>query len=334
MISHYGIHSRGQIRALQDLLLKKNTVQSSKFDPLLSTESLGKNFSGYIFEKDSKKLLVLIDTDDGSGGTPSDCKIVWPKFGEAVLKYRPDDYIIFKQNVSLDPECNQFYPFKEDVYPIGVFSSSIDKVLRMREKFQGIEKDIDVFYAGGLSTVHKPWVWPKNRDPKMHWSSAGARGYMKLKEIKDRRKDLNIQAFDGDIPQEKFFEMIMRSKICMDFPVIGKTGIKFHEFLLLGSCVLSLTQQLTPWPCEENVHYFSLGDDYDFATMEEKIDFLLAHPEKRKEITSSVLSIRDDLYLESILHKMQSIIDKKFNSMSGCNISYWYDEVIPGLPPR
>lgn len=325
MITYFGLNTREQIQNFQEMLLKSNITQKSVLDKKMSNDFLGRNFSCFVYEKNDKKLLVLIDTDDGSGGTPSDCKIVWPTFNEILTTYKPHDYLILKQQVNRDPDCNQFYPFKTDVHSIGMFATNPAKIFNISThlKNKNLEKDIDVFFAGGLSLQHcRPYAWPKNRDIKTWWVGTGIRGYSKIKEIKEKRKDLNIQIFDGDLPQDKFFEMIHRSKICLDFPCVGKSSMKFYEYMVFESCVLSLKQQETPWSCVEDVHYSSMGDDYDFSCMENKIDFLLNNPNVRKNIENNVASIKNELTLEFIVKKAQSIIDAKIENIQTFSIEY------------
>lgn len=325
MITFLGLNSREHLFNFQNLLLNRNVSKDFKLDQRMFTQNLGKNLSAFIYEKNEKKLLVLLDADDGSGGTPYDCKMSWPVFNDILRHYRPHDYMILKQHVNTDPECNQFYPFKEDVYPIGMFARDPAKIFEASSFYteKNMKKEIDVFFAGGMFfSNYRPIAWPKNRDFKRWWAGVGIRGYKKIKEIKEKRKDLNIQIFDENLPQDKFFEMIHQSKICLDFPGVGKSCEKFFEYLIFGSCVISLTQQKMCWPCEENVHYCSLGDDYDYDTLEQKIDYLLENPKVRQDIEKNLFSIREDLKLESLVKKAESFINSKFESINSCVISY------------
>lgn len=324
MITHYGVNSRTQIQNFQKLLLSKNLSTNAFLDKRMCNDSLGRNFSCFVYEKANKKLLVLIDTDDGSGGTPYDCKISWPVFNEILQAYKPHDYIILKQQVNRDEDCSQFYPFRQDVYSIGMFNPDPSKIFRISDyhKEKNLEKDVDVFFAGGFTFLNfKPHSWPKNRDFRKWWCGAGTRGYLKLKELKEKRKDLNIQIFDNDLPQDKFFEMAHRSKVCLDFPCVGKSSMKFHEYMIFGLCVLSLKQQETPWTCLEDIHYCSMGDDYDFSSMEQKIDFLLKNPQIRQDIEKNVASIKSELSLEYIVEKAERIILSKIDKTEFCALN-------------
>lgn len=318
MITNFGINNRGHIAIFQSILIKRNLSKEAKIDPRLSTERMGRNWGGFIYEKNNKKLLVLIDTDDGSGGTPYDCKISWPTFNEVLESHKPDDYIIFKSQINVDHEFNQFYPFKNDVYQLGIFSDNPYLIFNVKNSInKPINQDIDVFFSGGLKFKDfKPYAWPKERDTKKWYPGASMRGYKKLTEICNRRKDLNIKIFDEVLDPNTFYNLINRSKICIDFPGVGLSSRKFYEYLVLGKCVLALRQQLTPWPCEENIHYCSLGTDLDFSSLEEKIDHLLINDSIRKNIELNASNIEKHLTLESMIDRVEKIINDKIDSLN------------------
>ena len=324
MITVFGKNSRDHIQLFQNLLLNNNLSKEAKQDSRLSTEKLGKNFSGFIFEKNQKKLLVLLDVDDGSGGTPSDCKISWSTLAEIQRHYLPHDMIVIKSQVNKNPEYNQFYPFKEDIYPLGIFSDNPEKAFSAKRKFPEVEEqDIDVFFAGGLKhEKNRPYCWPKNRDIRKWWSGASIRGYKKLLEIKEKRPDINFALFDHSLPADQFYSLMRRSKICIDLPGVGLSSRKFYESLVFGKCVISLRQQATIWTCEENVHYCSMGEDLDFETMESKIDHVLSDENLRKNIEKNVKSLEEDLKLESIVSKVEKIIHQKIDSIDSYVIKY------------
>jgi len=235
-----------------------------------------------------------------------------------MIKYRPHDMIVLKSQVNRNPEYNQFYPFKEDVYPIGIFSNNPEKVFQTKKLYLPQEQDFDVFYAGGYKhSKNRPYVWPKNRDIKKWWPGASVRGYEKLLEIKEKRKDIKFALYDDSLPADQFYNLIRRSKICIDLPGIGLSSRKFYEYLVFGKCVLSLRQQCTPWDCEENIHYFSMGEDLDFNTLEENIDLLLSIPQERKAIEKNVSDISNQLMLEHMIKRVEDIIETKLRSMDG-----------------
>lgn len=324
MISYFGSNNRDQIQVFQERLLKNNVTKNSVYDPRMSTEKLGRNFSAFLYEKNNKKLLVLLDVDDGSGGTPSDCKIVWSTLFELQQHYKPHDMMVLKSQVHPNPEYNQFYPFKEDVYPIGIFSNDPQKVFDVREKFSKPEiQDIDVFYAGGIKHAkNRPYCWPKNRDIRKWWSGSSISGYKKLLEIRDKRPDIKFALFDESLPANEFYSLMRRSKICIDLPGVGLSSRKFYECMVFEKCILCLKQQFTPWSCEEDVHYSSMGEDLDYEIMESKIDLLLKHDDVRKIIEKNVSSVLNDLTLSSMITRVEKIINQKIDSIESIVIQY------------
>jgi len=324
MITSYGKNNRDHIQVFQDHLLKNNLNQNSVYDPKMSTENLGRNFSAFLYEKNNKKLLVLLDIDDGSGGTPSDCKIIWSSLFELQQRYKPHDLMILKSQVHPNPEYNQFYPFKEDVYAIGIFSNDPQRVFNVREKFSKPEvQDIDVFYAGGIKHAkNRPYCWPKNRDIRKWWSGSSMLGYKKLLEIRDKRPDIKFALFDESLPANDFYSLMRRSKVCIDLPGVGLSSRKFYEYMVFEKCVLSLKQQFTPWPCEENIHYCSMGEDLDYETMESRIDFLLKNNGTRKNIEENVSLISNDLTMHSMIDRVEKIINQKIDSIESYVIQY------------
>jgi hypothetical protein len=316
MITHTGYNNRDHIQAFQNNLIARFASSKTAVEPALSTDVLGRNFSGFVLEKDEKKLLVLLDVDDGSGGTPSDCKIVWSSLHSVLQKHKPHDMVVLKSQVNRDPECNQFYPFKNDVFPIGIFSNNPERVFKRLEQHPQREQDIDVFYAGGYKHVkNRPYVWPKNRDIRRWWSGASVRGYERLLELKEKRKDIKFALFDDSIPPDSFYDMLRRSKVCIDLPGVGLSSRKFYECMVFGKCVVSLRQQFTPWECEENEHYVSLGDDYDFDTLEAKIDDALGDDFRRK-VERNVSSISHQLTLDYMIDRVVAYLANKIDSMN------------------
>jgi hypothetical protein len=316
MITHFGINTRDHILNFQSELHKRILTGHSKLDHRLSTENLGKNFGAFIYEKNEKRLLVLIDADDGSGGTTADCKIIWSAYNNVLESYKPQDVLVLKSQVNTDPEYNQFYPFKSDVHALGIFSNDPRTIQSTKKKLSQSDKDIDVFFAGGLKFAKlKPHAWPKNRDPKRWWPGASNRGYQVLNDIKSRRKDLNVQIFDQILQPHEFYDYISRSKICIDLPGIGLSSRKFYEYMVLEKCVLALKQQITPWTCQENIHYSSMGYDLDFLSMERKIDELLLD-DRWKELEKNVSEIQQELTMDFMIQRAINIIDTKVSSMT------------------
>ena len=109
----------------------------------------------------------------------------------------------------------------------------------------------------------------------------------------------------------------MRSKICLGLPGIGKGSRKFHEFLILGKCALSLRQQLNCWNISENIHYLSLGDDYSFDTLEEVIVSALSDKSTISQIEKNCVDISKNLTYEYVVEYMRkSLNDSHFRKNS------------------
>lgn len=317
MISHFGINERDHTILFQKELYARLLNKNSILDHAMSTPALGKNFSCFICERAGLKLLVLLDADDGSGGTPADCKLVWRTYQSILDFYKPHDMIVLKSQVNRDPECNQFYPFKQDIYPIGIFSNNPYGVFERKQQHPKQLQDIDVFYAGGYKHArNRPYVWPKHRDVRKWWAGSSIRGYEKLLEIKSRRPDIKFALFDDVVPPDQFYSLLRRSKICIDLPGVGLSSRKFYECMVFGKCVISLRQQFTPWPCEENEHYISLGEDWGYDDLESKIDLALKNDSLRAGIESKVEEIEPHLKLDAMISRVKNIINKKLDSMN------------------
>jgi len=241
----------------------------------------------------------------------------WYSYNQILNKYRPHDVIVLKSQVNRNPEYNQFYPFKEDVYPLGIFSNDPSRVFEARERYKLADQDVDVFFAGGYKHArNRPICWPKNRDIKRWWSGASVRGYEKLLQIKQRRPDIKFELHDTSLPPDQFYNLMRRSRVCIDLPGVGLSSRKFYECMVFGKCVVSLRQQFTPWPCEEDEHYASLGEDLDFETLESKIDLVLKDLEFRKNIEKNVAGIEEHLRLSSLVERARKIIENKISSMT------------------
>lgn len=317
-ITHYGIDPRDHLV----YFLRKHYGRWSDDaieDNKMSPDVLGKNWSCYVYERDGKRWLVCFDGDDGSGGTTSDCKLNWWKFDDVLMKHKIDDYIIFKIQHASIPDQRQFYPFKLDVYPLGLMTNHPEKIIKIADTLPQKEKDIDVIFVGGRVHEHnRPFVWAKNRDINQWWPGNRKIGYEKLLEIKSRRKDLKIETFDGLCPPDQYYDLINRSKICLDFPGIGLSSRKFYEFLIMGKCILALKQNNAPWPLYENVHYASLGLDFDYVRLESAIDGLLGDPDLRSQIENQAKSLRSMMTHEAVSdYVVRTVDDHIDNSQAG-----------------
>ncbi len=314
-VTHFGFDHREWIRPLLAKFYKNFAINAQQ-DGSLSTEVLGKNWSICVYNRDEKNYLICFDSDDGSGGTPADCKLnIW-KLNDALRRYNTNDYIIFKLQYASVSEQRQFYPFKVDVYPLGLMPSDPERVFKLASNVQNVQQDIDVLFVGGRVHAHnKPFVWPKNRNINQWWAGNRTVGYNKLLSIKGKRKDLVIETHDGLLPPDRYYNLVNRSKVCLDFPGTGLGSRKFYEFLVFGKCILALKQQTPCWPLEENVHYSSMGLDYDWNGLEERIDLLLKDEEIRSSLEQNAKSLRPYLTHEYVVDYIAKTIDEHIDAM-------------------
>lgn len=308
-ILRYGLDDRDHLVHFLNGFYRRN-AKDEIVDDKMTPQVLGKNWSAYLYERRGKNFLVMFDADDGSGGTPADCKLVWPRFQNLLTHYDVQDYLIFKVQHTSIPEHREFYPFKTDVYPFALMTNFPKKIFKVADEMKPVEKDIDVLFVGGRVHDHNfPYCWPKHRDTNQHWPTNRKIGYSKLLEIKGRRPDLNIVAVDGLLPPDQYYSTVNRTKICLDFPGIAVSSRKFYEFMVLGKCVVALEQNNCCWPLEENVHYVSLGQDYNYRTLESTIDRLLKNPEIVDEVGKAAAALRPHMSHEAVGEYVERTVD-------------------------
>ncbi len=304
-ISRYGVDDRDHLVHFLEKFYKKNAMGGVR-DEHMTPQTLGKNWSCFVYEREGKKFLCLFDGDDGSGGTATDCKLVWSRFHNIIKHYGITDYLVFKIQHASDPEHRMFYPFKRDVYPLALMTNNPDRIFNVADTLSKVEQDIDVLFVGGRVHDHNGlYCWPKNRNPNQHWPTSRRIGYAKLLEMKERRKDLNIVTYDGLMPPDEYYDVINRTKICLDFPGIGVSSRKFYEFLVLGKCVLALPQNNCCWPLKEWEHYAAMrksgyAPDYEYEGMEKNIDHLLAWPGIRADLGRRAAKLRPLMSHEAV----------------------------------
>lgn len=314
-ITHYGIDSRDHLSSFLRKFYAKNAAGATE-DSSMSPESLGKNLSCFVYKRDFRNFLVMFDGDDGSGGTPSDCKINWWKFRDVLDKNEINDYLIFKMQYASSSDQRQFYPFKMDVYPLAMMTNDPDRLVRLVDSLPAAKKDIDVLFVGGRVHEHnRPFCWPKNRDLNQWWPGNRKTGYEKLLEIKQRRIDLTIETHDGLVDTSRYYDLVNRSKICIDFPGIGLSSRKFYEFLIMGKCVIALKQNTCCWPLDEWYHYASLERDYGWTRLEETIDVLLKDERTRTEIEDHARSLRPFMTHENIGDYVANTVDAHITAL-------------------
>lgn len=319
-ILRYGIDDRDHLVHFLNRFYAKN-AKDEVVDDKMTPQTLGKNWSCFLYERRGKNFLVLFDGDDGSGGTPSDCKLVWSRFQNLLTHHNVQDYLVFKIQHTSVPEHREFYPFKQDVYPLGLMTNMPSRIIKVADGLKPVNKDIDVLFVGGKVHDHnKPYCWPKHRDVNQHWPTNRKLGYAKLLEIKERRKDLNIVAVDALLPGDQYYETVNRSKICLDFPGIGLSSRKFYEFMVLGKPVVALKQNNCCWPLVENEHYVSLGADYEYNTLEATVDRLLKDPGELERIGRNAAALRPHMTHEAVIEHVEKTVD--------AHVEAWFDGTI------
>lgn len=305
-ILRYGVDPRDHLVHFHEKLYKR-FARGAEADVKMAPETLGKNWSCFLYERGGKNFLAFFDGDDGSGGTPSDCKMVWARFQNLLNHYRVEDYLCFKIQHAARSEQREFYPFKTDVYPLALMTNDPGRVFRLADTLPSVEQDVDVLFVGGRVHDHNyPYCWPKHRDTNQHWPTNRRLGYARLLDIQKRRKDLNIVAVDGLLPPDEYYGLVNRSKVCLDLPGIGASSRKFYEFLVLGKCVLALPQNNCCWPLKEWEHYAPLYNnrtgqpDYGYEQLEGKIDQILERPDLRADIGAAARALRPLMSHEAV----------------------------------
>jgi len=323
-ITNFGVNSRPHVIGLQDEFIKSfpapSPIEAGLRDDLCP-DNLGKNWSGIVLNSGVDNLLMLLDCDDGGWQTPDNFKLDLKKLRDVIIKYKISDLTIFKLQLLEESERTSYIPdLGENIFPIGLmthqsFYEFSDRLIKVYSE-ERIEKDIDVFFAGGRifdENIEKNYhnkmkTWPKDQPRDRWFSLVRQRGYNKLLEIKEKRRDLNIVCEDYGLDQVEYLDLVMRSKICVGFPGIGKGSRKFHEFLVLGKCALSLRQQLNCWNISENIHYLSLGDDYNFDTLEEVIVSSLSDKSIISQIEKNCVDISKNLtYKHAVEYMIKSL---------------------------
>ncbi len=317
-ITHYGIDDRDHLVHFLTKFYQKN-AQGSVVDNNLTPQVLGKNWSCFVYERDGKNFLCLFDGDDGSGGTPSDCKMNWTRFQNVINHYKIVDYAVFKIQHAPPGEQRTFYPFKRDVYPLALMTNDPDRIFKVADSLSKVEQDIDVLFVGGRVHDHNyPYCWPKQRNTNQHWPTSRRIGYERLLEIKEHRKDINVVTFDGLTPPDEYYSLINRSKVCLDFPGIGMSSRKFYEFMVLGKCVLALPQNNSCIGYLEWQHYASLRvpdihggpPDYKYNELERKIDYLLTHEGIRRDLERRAAALRPVMSHEAVGEYTEKTFDE------------------------
>lgn len=314
MITHIGVCGRTCISIYQSRFYSKY-ARDSQVDADLCDTQFGKSLSAFVYKGIAKNTLFVFDADDGSGGTATDCKISWPNYDKVVRKHNISDVVFLKLQCAREPEYHQFFPFKHAI-AVGLMTDDPEKTVHYWKSLPDRQKDIDVLFIGGkVHDRNTDYCWPTHRSHDAWWPGVRRDGYEKLLSIKRGRSDLNIVCTDSTLSPDEYYSLVKRSKICLDLPGTARASRKFYEFLMFGKCTLSLPQQdsmLLDW--KEDYHYSSLGWDFKFKNLEEKIDELLSDPSKIAFFESNAASLSPSMTHESMVAKTMELVEKIGNS--------------------
>lgn len=260
-------------------------------------EYLGRNFSFVIFENDNKNYMILFDADDGSGIASDNFKLKTDVFEQLKEEHNVEDYIVFKMQYSSKSPHNDYYPLKNKTYPLGYFPYFPDVIENFkhlnRYNFLTTPKDIDFLWMGTVNVEDKPPVWPANVDLK-HWQlGQRIKGFNVLRDIAQRRTDLNVIFTDKRIPYTDYLKLLMRTKICIELPGVGNFTTRFFENLMMGKCIIGKELYLElPYTLKSHHHYIAV-DSYDI--LETKMDILLRNDVLINDIERNVKKLQPSL---------------------------------------
>jgi len=308
LITHFGTCGRNCITKFQNRFYSKYAI-NARVDNELFDQHLGKSLSAFVYNRVGINRLFVFDADDGSGGTATDCKISWPVYNNVCKKYDIKDVIFLKLQCAEEPEYHQFFPFKHAI-PVGLMTDDPEATLSLWNSLPEGEEDIDVLFIGGrVHDSNTPYCWPTHRTNDAFWPNVRKNGYNKLLDIRDRRKDINIVCLDGKLTENEYYSLVKRSKICLDLPGTARSSRKFYEFIMFGKCVISLPQQTSIVGWRENLHYSSLGWDFQFSNLESRIDELLKDKSAISFFQRSAASLASSMTHASLVDRLMQEVD-------------------------
>jgi hypothetical protein len=309
VITHVGFCGRSCISVFQNRFYSRY-ARNSQVDVDLCDSQFGKSLSSFVYSHNSENTLFVFDGDDGSGGTATDCKISWPNYDKVVKKHDISEVVFLKLQCAREPEYHQFFPFRHAI-PLGLMTDDPEKTMEYWQSISNYEKDIDVLFVGGkVHDRNTVYCWPPHRSLDAWWPGVRRDGYEKLLAIKESRSDLNIVCTDSTLAPSEYYSLVKRSKICLDLPGTARASRKFYEFLMFGKCALSLPQQDSILEWKEDYHYSSLGWDFKFERLEEKIDELLSQPSKIEFFESNAKDLSRFMSHESMISKTMDLVEK------------------------
>jgi hypothetical protein len=188
----------------------------------------------------------------------------------------------------------QFYGFKTNVFPLGLLTNNPQNIHNISNNSPKVSQDIDVLCVGsGIRRDIKPIIWPEHRNINEWYPGHRVKIHEKIQSFKDKNlQKYNVVLLNERVDMKEFFNLLNRTKIYIEIPGMGLSTRSFCEALIMEKCILALKQHNAPWPLNEWEHYASLGEDYEFDIMEEKITYLLNNPNVIKEIEENTKKIK------------------------------------------
>ena len=276
-------------------------------------EYLGRNFSFVIFENDGHNYMILFDADDGSGIASDNFKLKTEVFEELKEENNVEDCVVFKMQYSSQSPHNDYYPLKDKTHPLGYFPYLPHVIKEFkhhnRYNFLTTQKDIDFLWIGTVPHSASPPVWPDEVDIR-HWQM-GQRleGYKTLKDIAERRDDLNIVCSNRPIPYVDYLKLLMRTKICIELPGIGNFTTRFFENLMMEKCILGKELYLElPYEIRPQYHYIAI-DSYD--GLEAKMDMMLRNEPIVNDIHRNVKKLQPKLTYDYAYNHIINVLKEK-----------------------
>ena len=277
-------------------------------DILNCEEFLGRNFSFFIFEKENKNYMVLLDADDGSGIALDNCKLFEDERLMLMEKYNVVDYIIFKMQYSSKSPHNDCYPYSHKTYPLGYFPYFPNHIAEFKKSWNIFTpQDIDFLWIGTVNYEDNPPIWPKGLDKK-HWQlGQRIKGFETIKSIKEKRPEWNIVVSSNTTTYFDYLALVMRSKVCLELPGVGNLTTRFFENLQLDKCILGKKIYLElPYEIVPDKHYASIDD---WGQLEHKMDELINDQGKRFDIIRNVRKLQPKLTYEYAFKQMINTIE-------------------------
>lgn len=272
---------------------------------------LGRNFSFIIFENKKKNYMIMFDADDGSGIAQDNFKLEVDVFKELKEKYNVEDYIIFKMQYSSEAPHNTYYPFAHKTHPLGYFPYFPKYVYEWQYRNSQLlfaPSTIDFLWMGTINYEDEPPVWPYGLDKK-HWQlGQRIKGFEMIKDIKERRPDLNIAVSSDRISFEQYLNLVLQTKVCLELPGVGNFTTRFFENLQMGRCILGKELYLElPYEIIPNQHYVSI-DDWD--QLEDAMDRIVDNRKERFRIMKNVRKLAPKLTYEYAFNEMINRVNK------------------------